>query len=158
MKRKFWSALLLFVVFFTARQVQAQEIEGCYLGYYNVFSERGAGLVPNGEHDVIISIIKDGTSECYFGKATVKDGNFVSPVLIQKDDMSYVPLNNVFGSLDQEWLSRQNMDSLYEIHDGMSKMFYGEENLSGKMFFYKFIHDKPRANRRAPSADVLIKN
>ncbi len=74
-----------------------------------------------------------------------------------KDDMSYVPLNTVFRSLDQPWLNSQGWETLYAIYYGMSRMFSAEDSLSGSMFFYTFIHDKPWANRRAPSADVLIK-
>jgi hypothetical protein len=148
---------LLFFALFNVIPVLAQEVDGCYQGYYDVFTERGARAVTDGEHDVVISIIHDGNSTCYFGKAKVQDGKFVSPVMIQKDDMSYVPLNTVFRSLDQTWLSSQDPETLYEIYDGMSRTFYAEDNLSGKMFFYTFIHDKPRANRRAPSADVLIR-
>ena len=140
-----------------AQTVSPQSVEGCYMGYYTTFSERGADLVTDGEHDVVISIVKDGKSECYFGKAKVKDGKFLSPVMIQKDDMSYVPLASVFKSLDQNWISQQDPTTLYDINDGMSKMFYAEDNLSGRMFFYTFVHNKPRANRRAPSADILIK-
>ncbi|EKB47331.1 hypothetical protein [Cecembia lonarensis] len=157
MKGKLMSALFLLSLIISVSKVQAQDVEGCYMGYYNVFNERGASAVPNGEHDVVISIIRDGKSTCYFGKAKVQNGSFQSPVMIQKDDMSYVPLNTVFRSLDQDWLGRQDLETLYEVHDGMSKMFYAEDGMSGRLFFYTFIHDKPRANRRAPSADVLIK-
>ena len=155
--KKIKVSALLFFALFCAFPVMAQQEDNCYLGYYNVFNERGASEVPNGEHDVVISIIKDGKSECFFGKAKVQDGSFLSPVMIQKDDMSFVPLNTVFRSLDQDWLARQDLETLYEVHDGMSKMFYAEDGVSGRLFFYTFIHDKPRANRRAPSADVLIK-
>lgn len=138
--------------------INPQDTEGCYGEYFQVFSDRGAKEIPNGEHDVVISIVYRGKSECYFGKAKVENGKMVPPVQIQKDDLTFAPLSTIYRNLDQEWLSNQNPDTLYEIVDGMSRTFHSEDNQSGRVFFYTHINSKPKANRRAPSANTLIKN
>lgn len=142
----------------TAESFHAKdEVEGCYNDYYAAFTERGANPVTDGQHDVVISVIHQGKSECYFGKATVKDGKFINPVTIQKDDMSFVPLNTIFKSLDQNWLEEQDMATINDITDGMSNVFLTKDEYELRMFFYTFVHPKPRANRKAPPADVLLK-
>jgi hypothetical protein len=138
--------------------VDSEETGGCYAEYFQIFSERGAKPIPNGNHDVVISIIYKGESQCYFGKAKVENGKMVPPVQIQKEDLSYAPLSTVYRNLDQEWLARQNPETLYDIVDGMSRRFYSEDQQTGRIFFYTFINEKPKSNRRAPSASSLIKN
>ncbi|MCL6259964.1 hypothetical protein M3O96_12745 [Aquiflexum sp. TKW24L] len=159
------SSLLVFLLFISLNYAFAQTdvsfhakgIEGCYTEYYIAFTERGANPVTDGQHDVVISVIHQGKSECYLGKATVKGGKFINPVMIQKDDMSLVPLNTIFQSLNQNWLEEQDMSTLNNITDGMTNMFVTKDNYELRMFFYTFIHQNVRANRKAPPADVLLK-
>lgn len=138
--------------------VSSIETVGCYGEYFQIFSERGAKAIPNGNHDVVISIVHNGESQCYFGKAKIENGRLIPPVQIQKDDLTFVPLSTLYRNLDQEWLGKQNPETLYDIVDGMSKTFYSEDKQTGRVFFYTFINDKPKSNRKAPSASVLIKN
>jgi hypothetical protein len=161
MKNKLTILVFIFSLHFSFGQTNesfhAKEVEGCYNDYYITFTERGANSVTDGQHDVVISVIHQGKSECYLGKATVKDGKFINPVTIQKDDMSFVPLNTIFKSLDQNWLEKQDMATINDITDGMSNVFLTKDEYELRMFFYTFVHPKPRANRKAPSADVLLK-
>lgn len=141
----------------SASSIHSKGIEGCYTDYYIAFAERGASPVTDGQHDVVISIIHQGKSECYFGKATVKGGKFIQPVMVQKDDMSFVPINSMFKSIDSEWLAKQDKNTLYDINDGMSNVFLTNDQYEVRMFFYTFVHASQRANRKAPPADVLLK-
>lgn len=138
--------------------INLDETGGCYGEYFQIFSERGAKPIPNGNHDVVISIVYKGESQCYFGRAKVENGKLVPPVQIQKDDLSFAPLSSLYRNLDQEWLEKQNKETLFDVVDGMSKRFYSEDQQAGRVFFYTFINDKPKSNRRAPSAAALIKN
>lgn len=157
--------ILFLVIAFGASQVIAQSatsihskgIEGCYTDYYIAFTERGASPVTDGQHDIVISVIHQGKSECYFGKATVKDGKLQRPVLIQKDDMSFVEMSSMFRSLDPEWLEKQDKSTYDMISDGMSHIFLTLDQYEIRFFFYTFIHPTQRSNRRAPPADVLLK-
>jgi len=162
MKNKLTILVFIFSLHFAFGQAVGsfhakEEVEGCYNDYYATFTERGANPVTDGQHDVVISVIHQGKSECYFGKATVKDGKFVNPVMIQKDDMSFAPLNTIFKSLDQNWLEEQDMATINDITDGLTNVFLTRDQYELRMFFYTFVHPKPRANRKAPSADVLLK-
>lgn len=113
--------------------------------------------MTDGEHEVVISIIFQDKSDCYMGKATVKGGKFVTPVLIQKDDMSFAPLSTIFKNIDQAWLVQQDKETLYEINDGMSKMFRSQQGYMAQMFFPDFINKGSGVNRKAPPASELLK-
>lgn len=132
-------------------------IEGCYIDYYSAFANKGAKPVPDGDHEVVISIIFQAKSDCYMGKATVKDGKFVTPVMIQKEDMSFAPLSTIFKNIDQSWLAEQDTETLYEIHDGMSKMFTSQQGYQVQMFFPSSINPGSGINRKAPPASELLK-
>lgn len=132
-------------------------VQGCYLDYYSEFVNRGASPVTDGEHEIVISIIYQNSSECYMGKATVKGGKFVPPVLIQKDDKTYSALSTIFKNMDQNWLAQQDSETLYEIHDGMSKMFVSQQYYQVQMFFPAFIKKTSGVNQKAPPASELLK-
>jgi hypothetical protein len=141
----------------SASSIHSKGVEGCYNDYVIAFSERGASPVTDGQHDVVISVIHQGRSECYFGKASVKGGKLQRPVLIQKDDMSFVPMSSMFRSLDPDWLEKQDKNTYDEVNDGMSTVFLTQDKYEIRLFFYTFIHPSQRANRKAPPADVLLK-
>lgn len=133
-------------------------VQGCYIDYYSSFVNKGAGEVSDGEHEVVISILYQNNSECYMGKVTVEGGKFVAPVLIQKDDMSFSKLTPIFKDFDQEWLAKQDPNSLYEINGGMSKMFLSQQGYQLQMFFPEFINKNSGINRKAPPASELLKD
>ena len=132
-------------------------IEGCYTEYYREFANRGAQAVSDGEHEVVISIIYQNSSNCYMGKSTVKDGKFVVPVLIQKDNNTYAPINTIFKNIDQNWMEDQDQTTLYDINDGMSKMFKTDQGYFVQMFFPAFINSNSGVNKKAPPASELLK-
>jgi hypothetical protein len=132
-------------------------VEGCYIDYYSAFANKGASEVTDGEHEVVISIIYQNKSQCYMGKATVKQGKIVTPVHIQKDDMSYSTLATIFKNIDQEWLAKQDSNTLYEIHGGMSKMFLSQQGYQLQMFFPEFLNKNSGINKKAPPASELLK-
>ena len=132
-------------------------LEGCYLDYYSEFANKGAQPVMDGEHEVVISIIYQNKSNCYMGKATIKEGKIVLPVLMQKDDNTFAPLTTIFKNIDQSWLIQQDAASLYEINDGMSKMFRSDQGYLVQLFFPKSINSNSGVNVIAPPASELLK-
>jgi len=155
---------ILFVFSFLANSysqeglsLHLKEIEGCYTEYYAAFANRGAQAVSDGEHEVVISIIYQNKSNCYMGKSTVKDGKFISPVLIQKDNSTYAPIATVFKNIDQDWLDQQDPETLFEVNDGMSKMFRTDTGYLVQMFFPAFINSNTGVNRKAPPASEMLK-
>lgn len=156
--------IILFMFGFIASSFAQEEglslhlkgIEGCYFGYYSKFANRGAQSVTDGEHEVVISIIYQNSSNCYMGKSTVKDGKFVNPVLIQKEDNSYAPLNTVFKNIDQTWLAQQDIETLNEINDGMSELFKTNQGYLVQMFFPEFINSNSGRNKKAPPVSEML--
>jgi hypothetical protein len=132
-------------------------VEGCYIDYYSAFVNKGAKPVTDGQHEVVISILHQGSSECYMGRTTVKSGKLVLPVELQKDDMSYVPLSTVFRDLDQGWLAQQDKETLYDVVSGMSKLFVSQEGYYVQLFFPEFINNNSGVNKKAPPASELLK-
>ncbi|OOG69577.1 hypothetical protein [Algoriphagus sp. A40] len=138
--------------------IHLRGVEGCYIDYYTAFANKGASDVTDGEHEVVISVLYQNMSECYIGKVTVKDGKFVAPVMIQKDDMSYATLATIFKDFNQEWYAKQDPNTLYEINGGMSKMFLSQQGYQVQMFFPGFINKNSGVNRKAPPANELLKD
>ena len=132
-------------------------VQGCYVDYYSAFINKGARPVADGQHEVVISVVHQGSSECYMGRASIKDEHLVLPVDLQKDDMSYAPISTVFRDLDQDWLAQQDRESLYHVTSGMSKMFVSQEGYYIQIFFPDFINTNSGVNRKAPAASEMLK-
>lgn len=160
--KKYFAALLLSFGFFQAQAQQEvsifkQGVQGCYTDYYIEFHNRGASQPIDGEHEVVISVIHNNQSECYMGKATVKDGKLVTPVYVQKDDGTYSPLNRMFKALDPEWLEDQDMETINLISDGMTMIFLTQEQYRVRLFFPGLINKNSVVNKKAPPAKELLK-
>lgn len=130
----------------------------CYKEWYTLFKERGANPVADGTHDVIISIKgSDAYSECFLGKIDVKDGKMAGKLQIQKIDGSY-------GEFDRKATafytneSGTVKDELRYINNGMSESFTSTDGEIVRLFFYKALAEKPKANKKAPSPSTLVKN
>ncbi|TFV96309.1 hypothetical protein E4S40_08035 [Algoriphagus kandeliae] len=143
----------------TENSIFMQGVKGCYSDYYIEFYNRGAQKPTDGEYEVVISIINSNNnqSECYMGKATVANGKFTSPVYIQKTDGSYMPINRMIKALDQDWLENQDMNTINEVSDGMTALFYTQEKYWVRLFFPSLINSKSVSNQKAPPAKELLK-
>lgn len=133
----------------------------CFKEWYNLFRERGGKPVPDGTQEVIISIRNntDGTSQCYMGKVEVAGGKMVLPLWVQKEDGSFDTFGRVSGkNLDPGFQHSLTQDELLAVSDGMSISFRTSDMEFGRLFFYKFLNDKPKALKAAPSPSALIKN
>lgn len=130
----------------------------CYDQWYAVFKERGADPVADGTHDVIISLRNEyDYAECFFGKIDVKDGKLASRLQIQKVDGSYEEFNKKVTP------SYQNVDGtvredLRDVSNGMSEALQLSSGEKIRLFFYKSVASKEKANKKALSPSALIKN
>ena len=130
----------------------------CYDQWYSVFKERGANAVADGTHEVIISLISEnGYAECFIGKIDVKDGKLASKLQIQKVDGSFEDFDKKVSS------NYQNADGVVKeelrvISNGMSQQMELGSGERIRLFFYKSIAEKAKANKVAPSPAALIKN
>ena len=137
----------------------AGKVSDCYSEWNAIFHERGAKSIPNGNHDVVISIRDGNYSECFMGKVTVLDGRIAGRPQVQKVDGTYEDwgkeVSQKYFNSDGTRVAEAN--ALLAINNGMS----GEMELADgdivTVFFYQAIQEKPKANKKAPSPSALIK-
>jgi hypothetical protein len=148
--------LLLTPVFAQPKQTPAAS-KDCFREWLTVFRSRGAKPVTDGTQEVIITLRGQTSNECFMGKIEVLNGKIVLPLWIQKDDGSYEPNSSIGKKIDPEFASTMTQDELFSITDGMTISFRTQEGDFGRLFFYKFLNDKPKSNKVAPSPSALIK-
>ena len=130
----------------------------CYDQWYSLFKERGAKPIADGTHDVIISLRNEyDYAECFLGKIDVKEGKVVSKLQIQKVDGTYEEFDKRVLP-DYQTSEGVMREELRSITKGMSESFdlTGGEKI--RLFFYKSLADKAKANKKAPGPSELIKN
>jgi hypothetical protein len=136
----------------------AKKEPSCYEQWYALFKERGANPIADGTHDVIISTRNEyNFTECFVGKIDVKDGKLASKLQIQKEDGTWEEFDRKVSSMYQnsEGVVREDLRS---VTNGMSEAFTLTDGEKIRLFFYKSLADKAKANKKAPPPSALIKN
>ncbi|HEX5168093.1 MAG TPA: hypothetical protein VFW11_02895 [Cyclobacteriaceae bacterium] len=128
----------------------------CFKDWYGLFRERGAKPVEDGTQDVIITLRNGDYAECFMGKIDVAGGKIVSKLSIQKVDGTYEEFDKKVSDAYQnsEGTLKEEMRM---ISNGMSAPVVLADGASIRLFFYKFLGDKPKANKKAPAPSVLVK-
>jgi hypothetical protein len=158
-KKTLTAALLMLLASPVFAQTKAPAAnKDCYGEWYTLFRERGAKPIPDGTQEIIISIRKDGYSQCFMGKVDVENGKLKPPVLIAKDDGSFETLAQTGLKLDPASIAAKDPDALATITDGMSVTAYTTDHETVKIFFYKFVNAKASKNKVAPPVSALVKN
>ena len=160
LKKTLIAALLMLLVSpaFAQTKTQPPANKDCYGEWYTLFRERGAKPIPDGTQEIIISIRKDGYSQCFMGKVDVENGKIKPPVLIAKDDGTFESLAESGLKLDPASLAAKDPDAISTITDGMSITAYTTDHETIKLFFYKFVNAKGAKHKVAPAASTLVKN
>jgi hypothetical protein len=158
--KRIWSIVLLalFISPVIAQTKTAPTAKDCYGEWYTLFRDRGAKPIPDGTQEIVISIRKDGYSQCFMGKVDVEGGRLKPPVYLAKDDGTFETLSETGLKLDPASVAAKTPDALTTITDGMSITAYTADHETVKIFFYKFVNDKPKKNKVAPPASALVKN
>ena len=130
----------------------------CYGEWYTLFRERGAKPIPDGTQEIVISIRKDGYSQCFIGKVDVENGKLKLPVYVAKEDGTFESLAETGLKLDPASEAAKSADAVITITDGMSVTAYTTDHETVKLFFYKFVNDKPKKNKVAAPVSALVKN
>jgi len=136
----------------------APSSKDCYGEWYTLFRERGAKPIPDGTQEIVISIRKDNYAQCFMGKVDVENGKIKMPVYLAKEDGSFQTLSETGLQLDPASIAAKDPASLTSITDGMSVTAYTTDHETVKLFFYKFVNDKPKKNKVAPPTTALVKN
>lgn len=142
----------------TAKAVAPKKEPGCYDQWYSLFKERGANALADGTHDVIISIRDEyDYAECFVGKIDIKDGKLASKLQIQKEDGSFEEFSKKVSTIYQnsEGLVKE---AVRDVTNGMSESLTLADGEKIRLFFYKSLADKAKANKKAPPPSALIKN
>jgi hypothetical protein len=123
----------------------------CYKEWYQLFTERGAKPIPDGENDIIISIIKDDISNCYLGRLTVKAGKIVlGSLLVQTEDGGFEKLNKTLKKTVY-----YSSEQITAIENGMSHSFLTSENEVVRAYFYKSLNSPAKKLKEAPAPSTL---
>lgn len=135
-----------------------RKVATCYDQWYAVFKDRGASPVADGTHDVIISLRNEyDYAECFMGKIDVKDGKLSSKLQIQKTDGSFEEFDKKVSSLYQSPEGTVK-EELRNVTNGMSESLTLSDGEKIRLFFYKSLAEKVKANKKAPMPAALIKN
>lgn len=126
--------------------------QGCFDQYTSLFKQRGAKPIPNGKQRVVIATKpQQGEQQCFLGRVEVKNGEFVPPVWIEKEDGS---LEVAHKDLDPATQRVPQADKR-RITNGMSYTFQTVDGESIRLFLIDFLAEKPKANKSAPAANSL---
>jgi hypothetical protein len=142
----------------TGSSAKATPTKDCFREWLDLFRDRGGKPVTDGTQEVIITLRRQEKSVCYLGKIEVVSGKIKPPLWVQKEDGSYDTFAAMGKKLDPEFTANIGEDDLFAITDGTSISFRTSEQEYGRLFFYKFLNEKPKANKQAPPASALIKN
>jgi hypothetical protein len=129
----------------------------CFKEWYTLFKERGANPIPDGTQDVIITLRGADYSECFMGKVDVTGGRISSKLQIQKMDGTYEEFDKKVSAAFQN-ADGVLKDELRDITNGMSSSATLTDGENIRLFFYKYLADKPKANKKAPAPSALVKN
>jgi hypothetical protein len=130
----------------------------CFKEWYTLFKERGANPIPDGTQDVIITLRGSSDySECFIGKIDVVGGRIVSKLQVQKVDGSYEEFDKRVSAGYQDASTGVLKESLRDVTNGMSESITLTDGETIRLFFYKYLADKVKANKKAPSAASLVK-
>lgn len=127
----------------------------CFKEWYALFKERGAKPVEDGTHDVIITLRNGDYAECFMGKIDVAGGKIVSKLSIQKVDGTYAEFDKKVSEAYQNTEGTVKEEMRF-VTNGMSAPIVLADGESIRLFFYKSLADKPKANKKAPPPSALV--
>jgi len=128
----------------------------CFMEWYTLFKDRGANPIADGTHEVIITLRNGNYSDCFLGKIDVAGGKLTGKLQIQKMDGTYEEFDKKVSAAYQN-AEGTLKDELRDITNGMSASVTLADGELIRLFFYKSLADKPKANKKAPAPAVLVK-
>ncbi len=127
--------------------------KNCFEEYYDAFIKRGAIPPVDGEHNVVFSLRRDSTCVCTEGKASIKNGKIVPPILVKKVDGTYEPTKKkLLPKLANDEAAAAH---LYFVTNGMSQTFSTDDYYTANIFFVDLLKRKVVENAPAPSPDDI---
>ena len=149
--------LVCFLSFGLFAQTKPAPSGTCFKDWYALFKDRGAKPIDDGTHEVIITLRSGDYSDCFLGKIDVVGGKISGKLHIQKMDGSYDEFDKKVSAAYQN-TEGVLKEELRDITNGMSSSVTLADGEIIRLFFYKSIAEKPKANKKAPAPSVLVKN
>lgn len=143
------SALILSFGLFAQTAKSTTTTSGdCGLQWYSLFKERGSAPIADGTHEVIISLRTADYSECFVGKIDVAGGKISSKLQVQKMDGSYDEFDKKVTNAHQnaEGVLKEDYRN---VENGMTAALPLSNGETIRLFFYKSLNGKPKANKKA---------
>jgi hypothetical protein len=152
---------IFFTIITVALHAQSAQSKGasstdCFKEWFTLFKERGATAIADGTHDVIISLRSGTYSDCYMGKIDVAGGKLTGKLLVQKVDGTYEEFDKKVSSTFQN-ASGVLKDELREVNNGMSEQVTLTDGETIRLFFFRSLAEKEKANKKAPNPATLVK-
>ncbi|NTW25393.1 MAG: hypothetical protein HGA37_11890 [Lentimicrobium sp.] len=142
--------LLALSILLIGSTISANAQSSCYDDYYKLFTERGATAIPDGTHEVVISVRDGNKCDCLMGKVEVKDNQIVNTLGVLLEDGS---VKKIGVKLNSRYKATENPAILFlDITNGMSSTFLSDDNKMINMFFVKQLNPKAKAFKLAPPA------
>jgi len=133
--------------------INANAQSNCYEEYLKVFQDRGASPIPDGIHEVVVTVREGNKSDCYMGKAEVKNNQIVQTLGVILEDGS---VKKMGVKLNAKYNDANNPAILYmDIVNGMSSAFLSDDNKLMNIFFIKQLNTKAKSIKLAPPASSL---
>jgi len=149
-------ALILSVGLFAQTAKSTNTSTGdCGLQWYSLFKERGSAPIADGTHEVVISLRTADYSECFIGKIDVAAGKVSSKLQIQKMDGSFEEFDKKVTAAHQDATGTLKED-YRSVENGMTAALPLSNGETIRLFFYKSLNGKPKANKKAPSPSSLV--
>jgi hypothetical protein len=151
--KNLFQLLLVSVILMLGITVNTNAQSNCYDDYKKLFTERGAMAIPDGTHEVVLTMRSDDKTDCYTGKVQVVNNQIVKILGIFLEDGT---LHMPDMKLSSRYASGPNSSILTrDIVNGMSSTIITDNDILINIFFIKQLNSKAKVLKPAPPASSL---
>lgn len=139
--------LCLFILGTTFGNINAQDdrVASCYQEYAKLFEERGSKPIQDGTFDdVLITIRKGSSADCFYAKASVKNGH------VELDKLFLKFIDGSYEKLEKA----PKFDDPITIVNGISKTIVTKDEELVNVIFLTHLNPKKKAYKRAPMPNL----
>ena len=147
--------LLLALFLLSVGSTFAQTESNCFIEYFELFNARGCNPIPDGEHNVIITVRDTKEKSCFAGMGTilVKGGIIVGQLKIKTRAGNYHrPKKELHpGYYDPN----HSLHADFSIKNGVSRNFLTKDMKIVNCFFIDFLKAQEASPAPAPAPKSL---
>ncbi len=127
----------------------------CFIEYYELFIARGVNPIPDGTHNVIVTVrdTKENTCFATMGHVEVKNGKIAGKLRLKNRAGEYVkPKTSLHPKYEAP---KAPLIADYSIKKGMSENFLTKDMKVVNLFFIDFLKPAPASLVEAPEVKKL---